>query len=93
METFVRCPECGGDRVYRVERKGILERYILPRFSRYPWNCKACKANFYSKQRGGRRKRNRYQSEDTMSVSSENNTSYVPNRSLEEASGLDLRSV
>ena len=41
---LVYCPACGGDRVYRVERRGILQKRVYPILGFYPWQCKECGA-------------------------------------------------
>ena len=39
----VYCQKCGSDRVYRVERKGFMQKMIYPLFGYYPWRCKGCR--------------------------------------------------
>jgi len=49
--TKVKCPGCGSDHPRRVERKGFLQKKILPMFGYYPWLCGACKTNFLVRKR------------------------------------------
>lgn len=45
------CPQCGGDRPRRLERKGFLQTRIYPLFGYYPWMCMDCKAVFLARKR------------------------------------------
>jgi len=38
----VHCRECGGDKVYRVFRKGYFQEKVYPLFGYYPWRCMRC---------------------------------------------------
>lgn len=51
----VYCPACGGDRMYRVERRGILRRRVYPIFGLYPWVCKECGNEVMLRKRNRRR--------------------------------------
>lgn len=53
----VYCPICGGDRMYRVERRGFLRRAIFPLVGYYPWQCKEC-ANEAMLRKRNRKRRN-----------------------------------
>jgi DNA-directed RNA polymerase subunit RPC12/RpoP len=50
-KTKVRCPKCGSDTARRVERKGFLQRRILPLFGYFPWTCSTCKESFTMRKR------------------------------------------
>lgn len=52
----VYCPECGGDRMYRVERRGLLRRRVFPIFGFYPWVCKGCGREVLLRKRNRRRR-------------------------------------
>jgi predicted RNA-binding Zn-ribbon protein involved in translation (DUF1610 family) len=52
----VYCPACGGDRMYRLERKGIIQKSIYPFFGFFPWQCKEC-GNEVMLRKRNRRKR------------------------------------
>jgi hypothetical protein len=39
----VHCPHCGARALYRRERRGFLQRKVLPRLGFYPWNCASCR--------------------------------------------------
>lgn len=54
---LVYCPACGGDRMYRVERKGILQKRVFPIFGFYPWQCKECGAETQLRKRNRRRRK------------------------------------
>ena len=47
----VTCRVCRSDRVYRLNRKGILQTWVYPLFGFYPWRCKACASNMKLRQR------------------------------------------
>ena len=51
------CPDCGGDKVYRIERRGIFRRRVFPIFGFYPWVCKDCGRETLLKKRNRRRRR------------------------------------
>lgn len=72
MDEKVQCPKCGTEKVFRLERIGLLQKHILPRFGRYPWSCKVCRTSFYSFVRWDRRKRKKYHSADKTDASSGN---------------------
>jgi predicted RNA-binding Zn-ribbon protein involved in translation (DUF1610 family) len=54
---LVYCPACGGDRMYRLERKGILQKKMFPFFGFYPWQCKECGAEALLRKRKRRRRK------------------------------------
>jgi hypothetical protein len=39
----VRCPRCGDKALYRKDRRGFLQRKLLPFFRLYPWHCVSCR--------------------------------------------------
>jgi hypothetical protein len=39
----MRCPKCENGIITRCKRSGWLERQVLWRFGRYPWECSLCK--------------------------------------------------
>ncbi len=47
----VFCPECGGKRVRRVERKGFMQKHIYPWFGYFPWSCRDCRTFFLLRKR------------------------------------------
>ena len=47
------CPTCSLPYGARTERKGFFQKRIASFFGYFPWTCKACRVNFYSKDRGG----------------------------------------
>jgi len=47
----VYCPACGSDRVYRLERKGLVQKTVYPIFGLYPWQCKKCLAEVMLRKR------------------------------------------
>jgi predicted RNA-binding Zn-ribbon protein involved in translation (DUF1610 family) len=53
----VYCPNCGGDRTYRIERRGLLRRSVFPIFGLYPWVCKGCGREALLRKRNRRRRR------------------------------------
>ncbi len=53
----VYCPACRGDRVYRVERKGLIEKKVFPIFGFYPWQCKDCGTELMLRKRKRRRRK------------------------------------
>lgn len=55
----IPCPECGGDRTRRVERKGFLEMKVYPIFGYYPWICPDCKSTFLLRRRHRRKSKRR----------------------------------
>ena len=53
----VYCPECGCDRMYRIERIGFLRRRVFPIFGFYPWVCRDCGREVMLRKRNRRRRR------------------------------------
>ncbi len=53
----VYCPNCGGDRMYRVDRRGLLRRNVFPIFGFYPWVCKGCGHDALLRKRNRRRRK------------------------------------
>jgi ribosomal protein L37AE/L43A len=51
------CPRCAKPTLYRVKRKGLLQRLLYPRFGYFPWKCKECNAVQLYKARGVRHRR------------------------------------
>ena len=51
------CKYCGSERTSRTERKGFLQRVVLFRLGRFPWECNACWKVFLSTERGKRTRR------------------------------------
>jgi hypothetical protein len=51
VKERVRCQKCGGDRVYRVERKGFMQEKIYPCFGYYPWRCISCRNHVMLRKR------------------------------------------
>lgn len=47
----VQCPGCGSRHPHRLERRGFLQKKILPTFGYYPWMCGACKMQFLVRKR------------------------------------------
>lgn len=45
----VTCPECHSVETRRIRRKGILERWLLPKVSVYPFKCGECSKQFLSR--------------------------------------------
>jgi DNA-directed RNA polymerase subunit RPC12/RpoP len=54
---LVYCPACKGDRMYRMERKGIFQKSIFSRFGYFPWQCKECGIEVMLRKRNRRRGR------------------------------------
>ena len=53
------CDRCGGAPYRRVNRKGWLERVLLPKLGFYPWECVHCRIRRFFRDSGepsGRRK-------------------------------------
>ena len=46
------CPNCSLPYGARTERKGFFQKRVASFFGYFPWTCKACRVNFYSKDRG-----------------------------------------
>ncbi len=42
----VVCPRCQVEAARRSRRRGIIERWVLPRFSIYPFRCARCDHRF-----------------------------------------------
>jgi ribosomal protein S27AE len=38
----VYCHECGSDKVFRITRKGFLQKQLFAWFGYYPWRCTRC---------------------------------------------------
>ena len=51
VKQRVHCRKCGSDRVYRIERKGIIQETIYPLFGYYPWSCKICRDHVMLRKR------------------------------------------
>lgn len=51
VKRRVHCQECGSDRVYRIERKGFMQKTIYPLFGYYPWRCMACRHHVMLRKR------------------------------------------
>ncbi|MGP8254027.1 MAG: hypothetical protein ACLQHF_18520 [Terracidiphilus sp.] len=51
----VYCPECGGNRIRRVERKGLMQKLIYPWFGYFPWHCRECRKYFLLRKRNRRK--------------------------------------
>lgn len=47
----VECPGCGSHHPHRLERRGFLQKKILPLFGYYPWLCGVCKNSFLIRKR------------------------------------------
>ncbi len=47
----VFCPECGDNRVRRVERKGFMQKHIYSWFGYFPWYCRECRRHFLLRKR------------------------------------------
>jgi predicted RNA-binding Zn-ribbon protein involved in translation (DUF1610 family) len=54
---LVYCPSCGSDLMYRLERSGVIQRWVNPLFGFYPWQCKACGAEVMLRKRHRRRRK------------------------------------
>jgi hypothetical protein len=39
----MQCPNCEKGHLVRTKRKGLLEKYVLGRLGRYPWECVLCR--------------------------------------------------
>ncbi len=50
MEEII-CTDCQTNEVRRTHRKGLIERWVLPRFSIYPFICGMCYRRFRAKVR------------------------------------------
>ena len=55
----VYCPACRGERMYRMERKGIFQKSIFSRFGYFPWQCKECGVEVMLRKRNRRRDRSK----------------------------------
>ena len=56
------CPQCGSERIKRIARVGLLNKYIYPMFGRYPWKCVRCGfTSMLKKRTSSRRHRRRSQ--------------------------------
>jgi len=51
-----RCNDqmCNDNRMYRIRRKGFLQKLIYPLFGYYPWKCRHCEKTQMKKDRGER---------------------------------------
>jgi hypothetical protein len=47
-----KCPDCGSDRTYRIDRKGFLAKHVYPWFGFFPWECTFCWRVFRARNRG-----------------------------------------
>jgi predicted nucleic acid-binding Zn ribbon protein len=47
----VFCPECGGNRVRRIERKGFMQKHVYAWFGYFPWYCRECHKNSMLRKR------------------------------------------
>jgi predicted nucleic acid-binding Zn ribbon protein len=57
----VFCPECGGKRVRRVERKGFMQKSVFPYFGFFPWYCRECrKYSMIRKRKGSKSSEEQY---------------------------------
>jgi len=43
------CPECRSTAIRRSQRRGLIERVVLPMFGILPYRCQACDTRFYAK--------------------------------------------
>jgi hypothetical protein len=48
------CRACGDQHLRRLARIGFLQRYVLPLFGLYPWECFVCRKTRYFRVRGKR---------------------------------------
>lgn len=55
----ILCPECGGDRPRRLERKGFLQTQIYALFGYFPWLCTDCKKTFMTRKRYRRKSKSK----------------------------------
>jgi ribosomal protein L37AE/L43A len=60
VSAAVACPQCGSNRVRRVERKGFMQLHIYPWLGMFPWYCRECRAYSMLRKRY-RQKSNRKQ--------------------------------
>jgi ssDNA-binding Zn-finger/Zn-ribbon topoisomerase 1 len=51
IRTDMQCPECGANRVRRMQRVGFLQNTVFPFFGYYPWECTLCREPFLAKKR------------------------------------------
>jgi len=51
------CPGCHQISMHRVRRSGFLEKWILPKFGYYPWECTNCGIKKLLKARGKQHRR------------------------------------
>jgi hypothetical protein len=52
--TTCVCRVCGNPNMRRLARTGFLQRFILPWFGYYPWECFACRKTRLFRLRGKR---------------------------------------
>jgi hypothetical protein len=53
----VYCPACRSDRMYRMDRRGILQKNVFPFFGLFPWQCKNCQAEAMLRKRKRRHRK------------------------------------
>lgn len=46
-----KCRLCSETFVYRMERQGLVEKWIYSVFGYYPWRCNACRKKIYLRRR------------------------------------------
>lgn len=51
------CPKCKELQCSRKKRVGLWQRFILPRFGWFPWECTSCRKVFLIKERGKSKRR------------------------------------
>jgi len=51
------CPKCRFSQPRRLSRTTWMERWVLPTFGLYPWECPLCRIHFYRKNRKDREHR------------------------------------
>ncbi len=47
------CPHCSSSTFRRVNRKGWLQRVLLPKLGLYPWECVHCRRRHLYRDEGG----------------------------------------
>jgi hypothetical protein len=57
------CKYCGSERTSRTERKGFMQKVVMFKLGRFPWECNACWKVFMSSERGKRTRRRRTSAE------------------------------
>jgi predicted Zn-ribbon and HTH transcriptional regulator len=48
--SFMTCPSCRSEDLYRSRGRGIYERIVLRVLGRYPYRCNECGVRFYAKR-------------------------------------------